>query len=164
MLSALRTTLYVQISPERLSVRNVKTGASISEVPEVAILHQGSANARVLAVGSAAQAALSVPAVSVVNPFGHPRSLVSDFTVGEVLLKVFFGRILGRRWLAPAPAVVLHPLGRPEGGFTQIEIRALREMAFGAGGAPVLLWQGRALTDREILSRQFPADGGAIAA
>jgi len=37
MLLALIPILYVQISPERLTVRNPKTGVTISEVPEIAI-------------------------------------------------------------------------------------------------------------------------------
>lgn len=37
MFAFLVPTLYIQISPERLTIRNPKTGASISEVPEMAI-------------------------------------------------------------------------------------------------------------------------------
>ena len=38
MLSALKPIMYVQVSPERLVVRNAKTGRSIAEPPEVAII------------------------------------------------------------------------------------------------------------------------------
>ena len=62
-----------------------------------------------------------------------------------------------------SPRVVLHPLGDPEGGFTRIEVRALHEMALGAGAAEVRLWQGRALSDEELLSGTFPADGNLLA-
>ena len=61
--------------------------------------------------------------------------------------------------LAVSPRVVMHPLGDPAGGFTQVEIRAFHEMALGAGASDVRVWQGRALTDQELLSRTFPADG-----
>ena len=37
MLTFLKPTLYIQISPERVTVKNVKSGVSISEVPEMAI-------------------------------------------------------------------------------------------------------------------------------
>jgi rod shape-determining protein MreB len=53
----------------------------------------------------------------------------------------------------------MHLLGNPAGGFTQVEIRAFHEMAIGAGAGEVKVWQGRALTDQELLSGTFPADG-----
>jgi len=53
----------------------------------------------------------------------------------------------------------MHPMGDPAGGFTQVEIRALHEMALGAGASQVKVWQGRPLTDQELMSRQFPSDG-----
>ncbi len=65
----------------------------------------------------------------------------------------------GRSLLAIAPRIVLHPQGSPAGGFTQIEVRALHEMALGAGASRVVVWQGRALTDQELLAREFPANG-----
>ena len=95
----------------------------------------------------------------IVNPFGHPRSIVSDFTVGEQLLKLVFRQILGKSWLAGAPNVVMHPLEEPAGGLTQVEYRALYEMALGAGAGWATVWQGRSLTDQEVLSRSFGSDG-----
>lgn len=37
MLTAFKPAIYVQISPERLTVKNLKSGAVISEIPEMAI-------------------------------------------------------------------------------------------------------------------------------
>ena len=158
MLSFLLPVIYVQFSPERLSVRNVKSGESLAEVPEIAI--SASKPARILGVGSSAR---SQSRSIVVNPFAHPRSLVSDFTVAEQLLKAFFRRLLGRSLFAPSPRVVMHPLGEPAGGFTQVEIRAFREMAIGAGASSVIVWEGRPLSDQEILSGQFPRGGRVLA-
>ena len=45
----------------------------------------------------------------------------------------------------------MHPLGTPAGGFTQIERRALRELALGAGASTVFLKEGEPLTDEELL-------------
>lgn len=158
MLTALAPTLYVQLSPERLTVRNPKTGAALSEPPEVAI--ESAPKPRLVAVGAAARAAgAGTPAVAVLNPFAHPRSLVSDFTVAEQLLKAFVRRLPGRGLLALAPRIVMHPQGDPAGGYTQVEIRALHEMALGAGASQVVVWQGRGLTDEELLSRRFPPEG-----
>jgi rod shape-determining protein MreB and related proteins len=156
MLSHLQPIIYIQISPERLAVRNVKTGEAISEVPEVAISRKG--KEAIVGVGDAARSMKSSTTI-VTNPFGHPRSLVSDFTVAEQLLKHFLRRINRSSLFALSPKVVMHPLGDPDGGFTQIEIRALMEMSLGAGASQVVLWQGRPLSDQELLSGMFPSSG-----
>lgn len=158
MLSALQPHIYVQISPERLTLKNPKTGQSLSEVPEMAI--SPPPGRTVLAVGSQARVAASSQPALVVNPFAHPRSLVSDFTVAEQLLKHQLRKVLGGSLLSFSPYVVIHPLGSPLGGFTQVERRAFREMATGAGASEVHVWTGRLLTDQEVLSRRPPSGGG----
>jgi rod shape-determining protein MreB len=157
MLSAFKPIMYVQVSPERLVVRNAKTGQSIAEPPEVAIAY--GSKAKIVGVGSGARMHQSTASVKVVNPFGHPRSLVSDFTIGEQLLKAFLRRMQGRSVFAVAPKVVLHPQGNPAGGFTQVELRAFHEMALGAGASEVVVWRGRNLTDEELVSGRFPSEG-----
>ena len=158
MLSALKHFIYVQISAERLTLKNVRSGQVISEVPEVAI--SAPPKPKILGVGSQARLAASSQQAQVVNPFGHPRSLVSDFTVGEQLLKEFVRRLNGNSFLALAPVIVMHPLGSPAGGFTQVENRAFREMAFAAGASEVTVWNGRSLTDQEVLSHRLLQNEG----
>ncbi len=149
--------IYVQVSPDRLTVRNPKTGASVSEIPEVAIAHNPKPS--IVAVGKDARSHKSEASVQIVNPFAHPRSMVSDFTVAEQTLKAFFLRVKASAFLTPAPKVVMHLLGDPAGGFTQVEVRAFHEMALGAGASQVTVWQGRSLSDQELLSGEFPATG-----
>jgi rod shape-determining protein MreB and related proteins len=158
MFSALKPVVYIQISPERLTLRNLKTGESISEVPELAI--SASPKPTILAVGPEARTAAASQSAELVNPFAHPRTLVSDFTVAEQLLRHQLRRILGSSLLRIAPCVVIHPLGSPAGGFTQVERRAFREMALGAGASEVFVWSGRPLTDQEVMSRNPPSSGG----
>jgi rod shape-determining protein MreB len=158
MLSSLVPVLYIQIAPDRITIRNPKTGVIVSEVPEMAI---GTASKeKILAVGPQARAAAARQGAQLVNPFAHPRSLVSDFTVAEQLLKHYVRQVQGRSLLAISPIIVIHPLGNPEGGFTQVERRAFSEMARGAGASQVIVWTGRPLTDQEVLTRQFPAGEG----
>jgi rod shape-determining protein MreB len=161
MLNMFKSIRYVQLSPQRLTIRNPQTGVSISEVPEMAIAYEP--KEMIVGVGAEARAHAADAAVKVINPFAHPRTLVSDFTAAEQLLKAFVRRMQGRSFLALAPTIVMHPLGEPEGGYTQIELRALREMAMGAGAAKVVMWVGPVLTDEEVLSGKFP-DGGAVLA
>lgn len=143
-----RPRLHVQISPELLTVRNLKSGQVVSEVPEAAI---GGTPKKILAAGAQARLATAQAGVEVVNPFAHPRSLVSDFTTGYALLRIFVRRVLGRQWLQVSPLIFMQPLGDPAGGFTQIERRALREMALGAGASQVILCIPVAPPDREML-------------
>lgn len=158
MFSSLQPIVYVQVSPERLTLRNLKTGVSISEVPELAI--SARPKPKILAVGPQARVAAASERAEVVNPFAHPRSLVSDFTVAEQLLKHQLRRVSANSLLSVSPCVVIHPLGSPAGGFTQVERRAFREMALGAGASEVHVWTGRPLTDQEVLSRKPPSSGG----
>lgn len=158
VLDLFKTILYVQLSPERITLKNARTGEVISEVPELAI-SQGPRK-RILAVGAQARAAAAQGAAIVVNPFAHPRTLASDFTCAEELLKQLVRRILGRSWLPRSLVIVIHPLGDPAGGYTQVELRAFHEMAVGAGAREVVAYTGRALTDEEFAARRFLADEG----
>ena len=157
MLNKLKPVVYIQISPDRLTLKNVKTGDIVDEVPELAV--GGTNKLTVLAVGTEAKSSAATQAAALVNPFAHPRSLVSDFTMAEQLLKRQLRRLLGRSLFAVSPCIVVHPLGSPAGGFTQVERRAFREMAFGAGASEVHVWSGRPLTDGEVLQRHPPAQG-----
>lgn len=162
MLAFLQPLLYIQITPERVAIRNLRTGASLSEVADLALGQQGG-KPRVLAVGAQAQmAAAAEPGARLVRPFAHPRTLVSDFISAELLLRTLVKQSLGKRLLAISPMVVMHPMGSPEGGFTAVERRAFRELGLGAGALEVQVWTGRPLTDEELRSRRFPADGGQV--
>jgi rod shape-determining protein MreB len=160
MLSALKPVVYVQLSAERLTLKNLKSGQALAEVPEVAL--SAPPKPKILAVGGQARSAAAAQGgAALANPFAHPRSLVSDFTLAEQVLKALLRRVQGRSLLAVSPFVLMHPLGTPAGGFTQVELRALHEMALGAGASEVVVWTGRPLTDQEILSRQLPPGEGA---
>lgn len=139
-------------------MRNVKTGTAIAEIPELAISTEP--KARILAVGPEARLAAASEAATMVNPFAHPRTLVSDFTVAEQLLKYQLRRVLKSSIWRPAPCMVMHPMGRGEGDYTQVERRAFREMALGAGASQVFLWIGRPLTDAELMLRRAPVGEG----
>jgi len=162
MLTLFKTPLYIQISPDRVAIKNLQNGVAISETPHVAIASR-LGNSRI--VGFGAQAAMlkaNGQADTVVNPFSHPRSMVSDFTVAQQLMKHLVRKSVGSTWLPSSPCVVLHPLGDPEGGFTQVEIRAFHELALGAGAAQVTVWTGRPLTDQEAKTRTFPQGEGVL--
>jgi rod shape-determining protein MreB len=152
--------LYVQLSPESVLVRDPSSGEAIEEVPEIAIQRPQGGKAIVLAVGKEARGAATQPDATVHNPFAHPRSLVSDFTLAEAVLKALVRRAVGgKRFFVPNPIIVLHPLGDHAGGLTQVELRAFRELALGVGAHDVRIWLGPALTDQQLLSDKLPESG-----
>ena len=114
----------------------------------------------ILGAGAQARLASASEPAQLIQPFAHPRSLVSDFASAEALIRLQLQRVLGKGWLRVAPSVVMHPLGNPDGGFTQVELRAFREMALGAGASTARVWTGRPLADHELLSDPAALSGG----
>jgi rod shape-determining protein MreB and related proteins len=197
--SKLKPTIYIQISPEQITLKNLKTGVSITEIPELAIAetnkshrsgdtadkshrsgdtadksHRSGDTAdksrrsgdtadklgldvlprrdKVLAIGQQAKPTAAAARAVLINPFAHPRSLVSDFYTAEVLIKHLLKNLLASSLFAISPRIVMHPLGSPEGGFTQVELRAFKEMALAAGASEVVVWTGHMLSDQELRS------------
>jgi rod shape-determining protein MreB len=161
LMAALKQVIYTQVSAECLTMRNAKTGGLVSEVAQLAIAHGAPRN--ILGVGAQARHAAAFTPSDLVKPFAHPRSLVSDFSAGEQLLKAFLKRVRSTSLFAASPTMVVHLLGEPAGGFTQVEVRAFREMALGAGAAQVHVWQGCVLTDQQLLTGTFPSSGTLLA-
>jgi rod shape-determining protein MreB len=159
MLQYFKPILYVRLDPAQLRIRDVGSGRELAGPPVAAISREP--KRRLVAVGKAADAARTSQPVDVVNPFAHPRSLLSDFTVAEQVLKGFVKSIFSNRIFAPSPVIVIHPKVNPEGGFTQIEIRALHELAIGAGARQAIVWEGRDLRDDELRKLTF-SEGGRV--
>lgn len=139
-------------------MRHVGRGEAVFIPPLVAIDTRGTR--KVLAIGNDAQHLREVPHVDVVNPFTHPRTLISDFTTAQVLLRAAVKFLFKKSsWFLPAPIIVMHPVENPLGGFTQVELRALHELCLGAGASQSKGWLGRELSDQELKSGKFPSDG-----
>lgn len=148
MFGSLIPIVYVTISPERLTLKNLRTGVTIAEPPELAITK--TSPPKIIGVGSQARIAGALQPSDIVNPFSHPRSLVSDFIIGEQLIKRQLNALLSKGVFSPSPTIIIHPLGNPEGGFTEVEKRAFCEMAAGAGGSKVHFKIDQPLTEQEI--------------
>jgi rod shape-determining protein MreB and related proteins len=159
LFSLFRSIVYARLHPDTLSVRDVSGGREVKGPPVVAISREK--NRKAVAIGAAAMTASAGTPVDLMNPFKHPRTLVADFTAAQVVMKGFFKELFAGRLFAIAPIVVLHPKVDPEGGFTEIEIRALQELAIGAGATRVIVWHGRDLADSELKELRF-ASGGRV--
>ena len=150
--------IYVRIRRDNLWLREVLSGREIREPPLAAL---SDSPRKLLAVGREAAALDGKPGVIVVNPFSHPRSPFSDFTIAEVLLKEFVRKLRGgSKFLMPAPRMVMSLDGpEPEGGLTQIELRVMKELGVAAGASQVDVWIGPPLSDEQVLKRSFPTIG-----
>ena len=67
----------------------------------------------------------------------HPRSLVGNFNELEEDLKKAFLEVFPNSWVRSQVLVCMK--GQDEGGYTQIEKRALREATYGAGAREVFI-------------------------
>jgi hypothetical protein len=82
------------------------------------------------------------------NPkFKSPRTLIGHFVSAEVEFREGFKKV--RRGLL-APWVLMHPLELIEGGFAQVESRALIELAAGSGARRVGVWVGKELFGGDV--------------
>jgi len=84
-------------------------------------------------------------------PFSHPRMLVGDFTTAQALLKRLVTDV--RQGFSLKTEMLIHPMERIEGGLTEIEDRALRELCIGAGASRVAVWVGSALSDEQVIAK-----------
>ena len=139
--------VYLRVNRDRVSARNVATGESVELVPKIGL----SAANDVLSIGDPVDPA----AVRVLKPFRHPRILIDDFTAGERIVQHVIRELSRVRFFPTSPVVVVHPDAELEGGLTQIEARALREMVEGAGARKVYIYVGRQLTDEEVANGAF---------
>ena len=112
-------------------------GIVLDEPSVVAIRMEGGPNARktIQAVGQSAKEMLGKApgAITVIRPMKD--GVIADFTVTEQMLKQFIRKVHDSRLLSPSPRIIICvPCGS-----TQVERRAIRESALGAGASEVYL-------------------------
>jgi rod shape-determining protein MreB len=112
-------------------------GIILNEPSVVAIRYSpgGGANKTVLAVGQEAKKMLGrTPGnIQAIRPMKD--GVIADFTITEVMLKYFIRKVQENRFLRPSPRIIICvPCGS-----TQVERRAIRESAAGAGAREVYL-------------------------
>jgi rod shape-determining protein MreB len=112
-------------------------GIVLDEPSVVSIRHEGGPNGKktIQAVGSEAKAMLGkVPGnIEAIRPMKD--GVIADFTVTEQMLKQFIKMVHPRSVLRPSPRIIICvPCGS-----TQVERRAIRESALGAGASDVYL-------------------------
>lgn len=139
------STLYVQIWKDRLKVFDPATNRRFDQTPLVAI-----ESGKIVAAGKDARKFVGNSGVDVVNPFDHPRMLIGNWIVAERLLQHAIRSLYEGNFIRPAPNVIVHPMESLEGGLSDMEKRAFRELAVSAGGRDVAIHVGPELAKREI--------------
>ncbi len=156
LLKKFGTVLYVQIWEKKIKVTNISTGEVLEEKALVAIRTQGGKKA-IEAVGNDASL-ITDKNITVFEPFVHKRLLLSNFTIAEILLQHEFNLLLKKERAIFQPRVIIHPMEKIDGGLGQIEIRAFRELAIGAGARDVKVHQGVELSILNFDYEALPDD------
>ncbi|PKF48936.1 hypothetical protein [Enterovibrio nigricans] len=86
----------------------------------------------------------------------HPRTLMGDFFEIEKCLKEISTELLPKTLFSLAPIAVVQLLETSEGGYTNVEVRAFREAALGAGARRVFFPESTSmLSPSEITNLGF---------
>jgi rod shape-determining protein MreB and related proteins len=112
-------------------------GVVLDEPSVVAIRSEGGPNARktIQAVGHAAKQMLGRTPGNLTTIRPMKDGVIADFTATEQMLKQFIRKVHTSRLLSPSPRIIICvPCGS-----TQVERRAIRESALGAGASQVYL-------------------------
>ena len=137
--------LLIQISPDRIEVENLRTGATTSRSPVVRVSRDGGSH----------EFSDGEPEVvphdadrsgRVVNGFGHPRVLVSDFFAAAFALKQTVADVVDfdfqLLWFRQVGRVVVQSLRQFEGGLTQAEVQAVLDLGKVLDPKSVTVYQG----------------------
>ncbi len=130
----LSTDLAIDLGTANTLIYAKDQGVVLDE-PSVVAIQQMGAKKTILAVGTEAKSMLGrVPAnIEAIRPMKD--GVIADFTITEQMLKYFIRQIHPNSLLRPSPRIIICvPCGS-----TQVERRAIRESAMGAGASEVFL-------------------------
>ena len=131
------TDLAIDLGTANTLIYAKKLGVVLNEPSVVAIQHVAGVGGKknVIAVGTEAKSMLGrVPySIEAIRPMKD--GVIADFTITEQMLKHFIRTIHPKSILRPSPRIIICvPCGS-----TQVERRAIRESAIGAGASEVFL-------------------------
>jgi rod shape-determining protein MreB len=131
------TDLAIDLGTANTLIYAKKLGIVLNEPSVVAIQHVAGVGGKknVIAVGAEAKSMLGrVPySIEAIRPMKD--GVIADFTITEQMLKHFIRTIHPKSILRPSPRIIICvPCGS-----TQVERRAIRESAIGAGASEVFL-------------------------
>ena len=140
---------YVRLCRNRLTVRDATGGGFYDDEPLVALSDNNPP--MIEAIGANARSASNIT----INPFSHPRVFIADFLIAEKVLLHAFKIVSGGKPFRVSPIAVVHITEELDGGLTQIEYRALRELFDNAGARRTYFWDGKELSDEELRNGMY---------
>ena len=149
-----KNTIYIEFSDELISVKHVETGNLIEDKPLLALKKSQKGKKIVYAVGSEVEQLQNDSTISIHNGFSHPRVCINDFEIAQATLMYFIRKVLNKKIMV-RPIIIMHPQKDFQGGLSQIEERAIKELAEAAGARQCHVWVGRQLKDVEMISLNF---------
>ncbi|MCP4346496.1 MAG: rod shape-determining protein [Desulfobacterales bacterium] len=150
-----KNTIYVEFSDEWISVKHVETGNTIEDKPLLAVKQNKKGKNIVFAIGAEVEQLQNDTTISIHNGFSHPRVCINDFEIAQATLMHFIRKALNKKILI-RPIMIMHPKGNLKGGLSQIEDRAIKELATASGAQKCYVWVGRRLKEIEMISLNFP--------
>lgn len=152
-------TYYIRVDADRLRIDALGQRPGFDDAASLA--HEIRGPQRIVAVGRAAEALSDTPGIVVVRPFAHPRVAVDRYRAAERLMQYGMRSLQksgGWRLLRPIAQAILHPLRPFPGGLSDVERRALIELAENAGARRVAIHEGRELSESEVSTYVFPVE------
>jgi hypothetical protein len=151
--------LYVQISSSWVTIRCLRPGKptiEFADAPLVAVSVHPKRGQQVVAIGSEVKTlrpALDPGEELIIgNGFKHPRSVIGDVELAEIVLQKWVRKILkscGVLWVSPD--CLIQVLGDWEGGLTSSEKEALRGLAIRTGArCAFMIDQPNPLSDEQV--------------
>src|SRR3989442_4432451 len=129
--------LAIDLGPANTLIYVRGKGIVLDEPSVVAIRQEGGPNGKktIQAVGLAAKQMLGRTPGNITAIRPMKDGVIADFTITEQMLKYFIKKIHDNQWFRPSPRIVICvPYGS-----TQVERRAIKESAIGAGASQVFL-------------------------
>ena len=133
-------TFYIQIWEDRIKVVDIDTGDYFDEKPYLALETNDKGKMIVNSFGNSA--CVNTPTIKSINPFLHPRILVSNFFVAEKLMQIIISQLHSKTFMNASPKMVIHPMVKLDGGLTLIEKVGFRDLCYGAGATEVVIYTG----------------------
>jgi rod shape-determining protein MreB and related proteins len=134
---AFSTDLAIDLGTANTLIYVRGKGIVLDEPSVVAIRQEGGPNGKktIQAVGLAAKQMLGRTPGNITAIRPMKDGVIADFTITEQMLKYFIKKIHDNKWFRPNPRIVICvPYGS-----TQVERRAIKESAIGAGASQVFL-------------------------
>lgn len=144
--------VVVGFSSKRIYFRNYRTDQSWSDVPAILIGLNDDGQKFVSAVGTAALRESG----NAQYPFGHPRTIVSDWLQMLKIIEYGLAQIDAHPSKIVRSEFVYFVAEELEGGLTEMELRVLRELLLSVGARAVHFWPStNEPTPSEIRSKAY---------